>query len=347
MTTFNMLRNAPVTVEALRDSRNHPFVLAHIHDRDNDTTFEHRFPTTSRVSKALDEYTPEDVENRMSGGSYFFIDNKLVDFRYSNYRGFIHTDDSIERLIETIGFEIKQGRNDKVALMGVWSNQDITVPEYNEGGDFSSRLSFKWNPFHSVVNSVFELVRLICTNGMVGITPFLNTRIPLINRWEEHLDIASIQIQNKVDKVVTQRLSAMGRERATVRELQLLTDHADTRLVKGNALNETARQRLINIGRIASPAIHLRDCYRDTVFTNRNLAAHMPGHLTTFDVYNMATEIRTHTEEVSDSTGHALDRFTNSLVFDRANQDAYASRFDAPMKSSFSDPRTAFFGQIN
>ena len=286
---FSIIRAADVEIELDHNAKNHPIARATFADR-----FEHRFDATSRISRALETMTPVELAERLTGGTFFFGPNgQLIDFRDGNYHGFVHTDESINRLLGVIGAsETKSGDS---SLRKVWSTNEINVPEYASGGDFSSRLSFKWNPFHTHINSAFELVRLVCTNGMVGLTSFLNTKVPLINRWEEHLDIANLQIQNKVTSIVSQRLGQMGLERATIAECQQVADHAHNRLKDGNALDGEARNRLQNISMIASPERHLGGVYRDNVFNDRRLGAQMPAHLATFDVYNMATEVRSHT----------------------------------------------------
>lgn len=343
---FEMVRNANVEIEATRGQNNYPVAVATINDQ-----FQHRFPTTSRVSKALETMSPSDLSERLTGGQFFFFGDHLIDFRDGHYNGFVHSDDSIGRLIDVIGYTAKDSKekdntaSGSISLSTVWSDNEIEVPLYQTGGEFRSILKFMWNPFARDVSSSFELERLICANGMTGLTSFLNTKIPLINRWEEHLDIASRQIQNKVSGKVVARLGEMGDERATVSECQAVVEHADKRLQNGN-LYEMARDRLKNIGRIASPILHLGKVYKENVFSDRNLGAQMPAHLTTFDLYNMITEMNTHTEETEGSSAHALDVMANGVVFSRQDLSNHASRFGQPSVSSFSDPEAAFFGTM-
>jgi hypothetical protein len=190
------------------------------------------------------------------------------------------------------------------------------------------------------------LWRLICTNGMRGMSRFLNAKIPLVNRWEEHLNIANKQIQNKVNDMVTARLAQMGRERATVQELMTVTSYANERLHNGNKDQPLVRERLYNIRNAADPLLDI-SCYRDNVFTDSRIAAQVPGHLTTFDVYNLATEIRSHSEEVEGSSTLAIDRFANDLIFNRKDKTQKLARYVQPRLSAFSDPDQAFFGTLN
>ena len=344
---FEMIRNGDVQIEASRNNQNHPVAIATIND-----THQHRFDASSRVSKALDIMTPADLQDRLTGGHFFFGNGELVDFRDGHYNGFVHSDDSINKLADVIGYKERTTRHrdnttsSNIVLSNVHSNHDIEVPLYADGGNFQSQLSFKWNPFMKDVHSAFELVRLICTNGMTGLTSFLNTKIPLVNRWEEHLEIASRQIQNKVSSKVVARLGEMGDERATVSECQAIVEHADDRLKNGN-VGSQSRQLLKNIAMVASPLLHLNNAYKENVFSDKRLGAQLPSHLSTFDVYNMATEINTHTEETSGSSSFAMDKIANGLVFDREDLTKHSARFGKPTMSAFSDPEAAFFGAMN
>lgn len=346
---YEMVRNASVGVIQHRDANNNPIVIADINGR------EHRFDAKSRVSRSLELMTPNDVADRLTGGNYFFVGDNLVDFRDGHYNGFVHTDDSIAALVDTIGItddtSVRVHENTvarDISLACKWSDHGITVPSYNDGGEFQSELHFGWNPFVKTINSAFMLYRLICTNGMRGLRSFMNTKIPLVNRWEEHLEIANRQIQNKVADMVTNRMAQMGSERATVAETALLTSHAYQRT---QALQNTTEleklQRLNRIIDIANPRLHLNTVYKDEVFKDKRLAAQMPAHLSVFDVYNMVTEVRTHTNESEQSSDRGMDKLSNDLVFDRKDLTQYASRFMQPRQSEFSDPDAAFFGEMS
>lgn len=348
-----MLRNAHVHVEhRIAKSKN----VAHI---TVDDKFEHTFDPDSRVSKALELFTPERLSTRLSGGAYYFVDNRLVDFRDSTYDGFIHNDASIEKLIEVLGITPMSHKNqalrsmkrntvsDSIVLGREWSDHNIVVPGYNsEGNEFASKLLFGWSPFSKNVNSFFMLVRLICANGMMGLTNFLNTRIPLVNRWEEHLEIANRQIQHKVEGISMSRFAIMQRERASVAEARLVANHARKRL-ENKDMDYDEIDRLNNIISIVDPEAELSHVYHPNVFDDTRLAAQLPAHLTTYDVYNAATEIRTHSHENDKSTNHALDKFANQILFDRDDLIRYASKAAVTSKSYFSNPAQAFFGKPN
>jgi hypothetical protein len=345
--SFSMLRDAHVSVREGRNEKNAPVAIVTIND-----AYEHHFEANSRVSKALETATVEQVADRLNGGDFFFIGDNLIDFRDRHYNGFVHSNDNIDRLMDVLGVETRERKtsardntaNRELRLSRTWSNGEIDIPAYKEGGEFTSALKFLWNPFSHHINSELLITRLLCANGMIGTASLLNAKIPLINRWEEHLDIASRQIQNKINTMVSQRLQVMGKERASVAETIAVADHARKRMEKVDSVHVP---RLRNIFNVAHPAGHLNGVYNSNVFEDTRVAAQMPAHLSTFDVYNMITEIRSHTPENFESTDFALDKMANGIVFDRKDLVGHVGRFTAPRESAFSDPDAAFFGEIH
>lgn len=346
MTNFDLLRDASVELNVTYDKKRRPQANITVNGQ-----YEHTFPSTSRVSKQLESTDPSTLEARLNGGKFFVVDDQIVDFRYNDYNGFVHSDQAIEQLVEHVGISdrdqmsgirTKQVSNN-VILGTKWSDHQINVPMYDEGGKFNSELNYLWSPFHRNINTAFRVVRLICANGMVASTPILNARIPVINRWAEHLQIANRQIQNKAEHVLANRIEQMGKQRATVGELMILSSHAAARLEANNE-DQSTFDRLMRIMHVADPVEHLSSVYTLNVFEDRRISAQVPGHLTAFDAYNIATELNTHTFENDKSTTNALERFANTLVFTGNKANRKINR--QPSTSTFSNPDQAFFGTV-
>jgi len=352
--SWNMLKANKVAVKPIYDHKGNPMAQMDI----NDGEFSHTFSHTSRVSNSLLVTPAEVVAERFTGGQFFIVNEQLVDMRDSHYDGFVHDVNGIQRLIDTIGVSglnpLSRGiklapTQGKLILSNVWGENGLEVPGYKEGGAFNSRLRYNWSPFSQQIRGVFELVRLICSNGMVGLTDFFNARIPMINRWEEHMDMAYRQIQNKVQNKVTQRISEMGGERASVGELMQISHHAATRLKQIPSIQLDERRRLSNIAHFANPQTHLGNVYREGVFEDKAIAGRVAGHLTTFDAWNLVTEMYSHTQSSTNSTDVALQRMANALMFDdkMRNQRMLNIGRNARSVSSFSSSETAFFGTMH
>lgn len=350
----NLVRNADVEVLASTNRKNHPVAVATIRG-EGGFEHEHRFAASSRISKALEDTPVDAVQERLTNGHYFFVNGELYDFRDGNYKGFIHEDDSIDAMADVIGYTNKNNRSTAisrdVSLSREWSRNPIEVELFGDGGKFDSRVMFSWSPFVRYISTSFDIIRLICENGMTGMTSLFNSKIPLQNRWDEHLDIASVLLQNKLETMLSQRFSQMADERATVADCLLLQRHAEDRLLENVSQvyagrSSDQRERLRNISTIVAPDLQLADIYKSKVYEDKRLSAQLPSHLSAFDAYNIATELTSHTEETSGSSNHGLERFANVLVFDRTDKSQQASRFStAPAQSAFSDPDVAFFGE--
>ena len=354
MKNHDFRRNAKVEVEATKDGKSRDNAVITVDDK-----YQHQFPHNSRISKNLKIMTPADMAERLTGGNFFFVDENLYDFREGNYKGFIQDDETILKLIELLGIN-DAPRGDlrvhdnvtarRVKLGRKWSDHPIIIDAFKDGGEFRSELHYGWSPFMKTINSAFKLERLICTNGMRGMRTFMNTKIPLVNRWEEHLDIANIQIQNKVDAICKRRFVEMSKERASVAELSALANHARERIVTDSDVGRytVSNKRLNNIIDVVDPSLHLREVYQSHLFHKGSpAAAQYPGHLTTLDAYNIATEIRSHSEEAAKSTTRAMDIIANDLVFDHKNIILPSSGKVTRRASTFSDPDAAFFGQVS
>lgn len=339
---FQLIRNGQVEIDTDFSGKKEHAVMT------IDGKHEHHFHPDSRVSRALHTTPLQEIEQRISGGSFFLQNGQLISFKDGNKKHFTHTDDSIQALIDNIGYTTDEtamgGYNNlntrKLRLQSVRSNVELEVPGYNAGGDFNSELSFAWSPFETHVSSVFRLVRLICTNGMTGMTNFLNTKIPLVNRWEEHLDIANKQIQNKVTGMMESRFGQMVDQPATVRDIQRVMDHITKRLkVEGNQGSEQTRTLLLNTARMIDPQVHLTG-YLSSVFDDGRVADQLPGHISMHTLWNMITELTSHTIAADDSSDFALDKFANEVLFDRLT-DSSVGLSGVEMNSNFNNVEAA------
>jgi hypothetical protein len=146
-----------------------------------------------------------------------------------------------------------------------------------------------------------------------------------------------------VQSKVATRLYEMGEQRAAVSTLLSLAKHARCRLVNEDS-DHSNDARLFTLSNIADPKLHLSNHYAPNVFEDGNVAARVPGHLSQFDAWNLATEMYTHTQEADDSTNGGLQRLANGLLFPQMESTKGQIVDVVPLLSAFSDPDRAFFG---
>lgn len=352
---IELIRNAQVEVHPVIAEGGDILASITINDK-----YDHTFDVNSRISRVLSstndtksfEVAKKQLQERLTGGDYFMIDNQLVDFRDSMYNGFVHTDDSIGHLVDHIGImknehALRSGlrlntQSHKHILANRYSSEGLEVPGLNEGGMFNTNIVYSWSPFTSFVKGAFEIVRLVCSNGMVSTTDLISSNIPLMNRWEEHLKISNKQMQNAVQGLVRNRISEMVTDRASVTDLRLIAKHAENRL--STVVDKAEKERLERIKFIADPMTQLADYYSLESLQDTNIAAQLPGHLSVFDAWNCVTEIMTHTNDNEKSTPRSLQGFANSLVFPKKEANTNHHLNTTPLLSAFSNPELAFFG---
>lgn len=332
----DLIRNGTVILGTDTDDNGDPNVTMNINGE-----YDFTFGRTSNLVDQLRTTPLEDLQDRINGGDFFIVEDQLADWRSSQSGGFTHTDEAVGALIDNIGYTFNN--RGEVILSQQWGQNEFNVPGYNQGGEFSSRLSYNWSPFNKDIKSSFDLVRLICENGMTATTQWLNTRIPLLNRWEEHLEIAHRQIQNKVENKVSERFSAMSKERASVSDLMRVTRHVQERFKTAQTAEQAAQLRRLHDA--VEPQTHLGDVYHERVFDNGDVGKMVPGHLSTFDVYNIITELNSHFDDTKNSTANALNKFATELVFDYQDLTSAVGQQNQPVQAPFSDPETAFFGE--
>lgn len=344
---FEMIRNAQVQARVLRGKGNAQKLAITIDGR-----FEHVFPEKSRESRMLSIMNLHTIETIFSGGNYFVAFNRLVDYRTSDYRGYIHSDDNMNHMADVIGAESLRAGNAALGAMertrqhgksgvflgGEWDSFNMSVKSLGEGGEFLNKLIYKWSPFSSNVQASFEVERLVCLNGMVAQSPLVIYSVPLINGWEENLSIATSQVKVRVADVLTQRMGDMSKARASVgtliKGISAISDRAGN-LPEGSA----DRKRCNAVSDIMS--LSGRNA-SGLVDANSSVLAQIDSHVSQFDLYNILTEVSSHTAGTENSDAE-IQRIANRLVFDEI-QSRSTIRNAVPL-SGESDPRRAFFGK--
>lgn len=348
---FELVRDASkLRAEAFRNDKGTSLSI----DLGNGLT--HVFDAKSRISKRVGDTPIELIEQQLRKGAFFFaeIDNKmqLVDLVMDQNR-FIHSDENIKSMIDLLGISsipnkqskhLHRNTQLKTHYLGrAYSTSDLHFEHMNgkvEGGEFNSMLRFLWSPFSSHINTAFELIRLICANGMVGLASFLNAKVPLINMWQQNMDIAAKQIQNAVDAKFEKRFLTMSNTATSVGVLMNIGKHIEERLY-AHDLPDTERALLNGLMQVVDPIQHVGHVYSDRVFTDNNVAQQCPAHLSKMDTYNIVTELSSHTSEADNSSDNALQKIANALMW--TERDFKTSRLvDKPFNSA----DDAFFGLI-
>lgn len=248
---------------------------------------------------------------------------KLKEYRDSSYNGFMQSDEFIQRFA-----------NDSTLLQRASDN--FKIAEYGVGGDFKLHAGFVWSAFSKNLKTTVEVVRLICQNGLTARNKMFEREVPIINLFDHHLDIASRQLIEISKTKITNRLLKMGREHSLVKDVNLVAGHISRRL-KDDSFND----RLIKLDGVISEFGDISKYYTKNSINN-GIAAALPSPISRYDLYNIITELNTHTHEIVDSTKSSLDKIGTSLIFPTQVDGVISER--NVKQTTFGSPEKAFFG---
>lgn len=258
-------------------------------------------------------------------GSFFIVDDHVIDHRLKSDLKFIHKDDAIRSLADALGFAkmapVEPGFLDratrKMSRTAPMARSQTEKFECNAtetmGGQFDIKIGFSWSPYDIDINSYIEMWRQVCENGAVAQSPLMNHRIPMLNKWEENLAISNQVIRHSFDKTVFPRLKALPNERISMADMQVLF-----RIVRDQAAStQQHSDSLAHLHEIEEKLSGAWDPAANSLKTN--ILKFIPAPVTAFDAMNIATEIGTH-HVARDRTGGRAQAFVNGLIFDESRQ---------------------------
>lgn len=320
------------------------------------------FPHTAYENKLLTKMDDKSLLEKFNGGTYVFLNGELIQYRDSSYTGFVRKVDDMKEIADVIGCSkinssskgvnglfnsfrqnsLKQG----LFLGGEGREFDLEIGELGEGGQFKNKLIHRWNPFSENIIVSLETERLVCTNGMVGMSSFVTNEVPIVNRFSEHLELVSVQLEPHLNDVLKNRFSTMAKTNISLHHMMktnnLLRDRLTGLPTNGDAEREVERESLKKLIQITDSSKHLTDIYEPDVFKSQQKADTLVGDLTQFDVYNILTEASTHTSGTPENN-NGFQKEANIIVFDELSDKKNVQK-TAPI-SSDSDHRRAFFGK--
>lgn len=323
-----LVRNATPVLELIEDDQ----VLLTL---DNIT---HTFTRDSAVAQNTKWFGIERVQQRFNESTLFVQNDDLIDYRYKDYNGIVHSDDSIKNLIEHVG----TSRKTNFGLPMLSSDTSpfevhLAKEVLGLGGESHLNINFGWSPFMTNLRSLIEHIRLMCSNGAKLRTPILQNQIPIINDWQRHLLIASSMLKNRTEAVLSERMVQMYHNRAPLSLVRNIREHASARADEKQTPD--ARKILLSADKMLDVVAHsggkITQAQLDSVETR--WADRCPTHVSLYTLFNLATEIDTHTAPAPSSSSTAVGRTVNQIVFNESK--VIVDRHQLP--SAFNDPEAA------
>lgn len=273
------------------------------------------------IARAVKATSPQVVVDNLRGGHFVFEGNKLLDHRPPSYTGFMHSDDAIAYLNESVGnFSLKS---------------QFDIAKYGDGGKFDFEVGYTFNPFNPNVQSNVQLMRLICENGMVGRSEFFVRQIPVINHHHRHMEIAGEMLAKEASEKIILSLEKSEYTMASVAEVMNAHTHVKERLNEAPLHQKERLERMLQ----GTDAINFSDRYTTMALTTAAIREQIPSHLNRFTLYNLLTELRSHTSETDRSTNNRLDMMASDLLL---NESKIKERQQIIMPPTFTSPEEAF-----
>lgn len=246
----------------------------------------------------------------------------LREYRDSSYNGFMQSDEFLERF----------GGDDSLLSRGL---STFDIAEYGLGGKFNLSTGFTWSAFQRNLKTQVNVVRQICDNGMVARSRMFEREVPVINLYDHHLDIAARQLIDISRRELTRRIEIMGREHSTNKEVRLVYNHIEKRYKQNR--NDP---RLSTLMEVIEEYSEISQFYTKNAIDN-GIVKSLAAPISRYDLWNIVTEMNSHTEELIESTGDALNKIATGLIFPKNVGTAITEN---KSKSTFGSPEQAFFG---
>ena len=322
------------------------------------------FPKSAYENSFIQKMDSSSLSEKFNGGTYVFLNGELISYKDSSYNGFVRSSDQMKELSDVIGCSVSTNSN-KSAVNGLFNSFrqntlskglflggkgqefDLEIGELGEGGKFHNNLVHRWNPFSQNVIVSLETERLICTNGMVGMSSFVTNEVPVVNRIAEHIELISVQLAPQLNNILKHRFSDMSKNNISLSQLVRTNDLLSDRLNamdKNNKTpeNEKSRFELSELIKMTDAKRTMSNIYDPSVFKSKEKSYGLCGDLSQFDVFNILTEASTHTKSTQENN-NLLQKQANSLVFDELESKKNIQS-DLPFCSD-SDHARAFFGR--
>ncbi|WP_137297232.1 hypothetical protein [Psychromonas sp. SP041] len=356
---MNILRNAKVETKILFDKNGKLTLTIIINNQ-----YTHTFPATSRESRMVETSEQRVLDAFFNNGTYIIVDGTMQDYRPSTYRGFVQTDNALDALADIIGVEkfdkskyadpvrglynqIRGKRNSDVFLGGTWDKFNLDVESLGLGGEFENKLVYRYSPFSKNIQTSFEVKRLVCENGMIANSPFVTFEVPVIDDWENNLQIVSSQLQPKINDILRGRFESMSKDnsRANVATVEKVHEIIQSRFFEvEDGADKQVFDKLTRFSEVTNITKNLGQFYKESSLYDTKAKVRMDSHLTQFDVYNILTEMGSHVGR-AEVTDFEINSTANKIIFDDFNGKKKIKP-TIPV-SQESDHRRKFFGNSN
>ena len=119
-------------------------------------------------------------------------------------------------------------------------------------------------------------------------------------------------------------------------------DHIQKRAqIDTNRHSEQTMEMLLRTAQMIDPKTHVGDKYLSSAFEDGRVGDRIASHISMHTLWNLITELSSHTTEGEGTSNFALDRFANEVLFDRLDDGTLGMTGEIELDSNFNNVEAA------
>lgn len=326
---YDVFRPSTLAFDTPKNSKKSVVIV----DGQHEVKFDKRSPVTAAIKTGMGM---EAVERALMDSRLFTINDALVDISVSmrpDAKHFVHSESNIRKMVEHVGTSTR-------SIKHSYQYNDLD----SEGGTFDVNIGYDWSPFKQDISTYTDLTRLACDNLMEMNNPVMNFVVPMINAWEDNIAISNEALRHAFDTKIRPLMATMPDTKISMWQLGAL------RNVLARVVKDTDNIVMGKLQALETISNRVEDCLYQFQSMSDNVPVSytrlIDAPVSTFDAYNMLTEINSHYLLDSDSKVTAM---SNDLLFNQRNvgkngADMLEQIQKLANEESFENVDRAFFG---
>ena len=283
------------------------------------------------------------VDQLLQDAHLFTEGDQILDFRTSDAK-YVMSQDTLNEFVDVLGAETVTSGKQKGQLRAFRPSKEmlINIDGHDDPEEMNVTGRITYSPFEEDVNIDYELIRLICANGMTTTHKLLNRFAPVINLPITNMDTVFHQMDNSLNNFFHKRLNEMKHQFVSMHDMNVLYQMVQNRVRDG--LVSPLVQRTMNRVNV-NMNLGYQEIYQQDVFEDKSLLKSVPSNITEYEYLNLITQVVSHSKgpEYSDVE---MNMLASSVLHDGTDLKKIQQMTNVPLMIEESDTENAFFGTI-
>jgi hypothetical protein len=307
-----------------------------------------KLPQNHQITKLANvpgaSITEQTVTDLVNGGTYFVKENEaVIDFRDNRYRGYIMNQSTLDQFTTNLESDVVTSGFQKGMMLHKRNSEELLIRMTDHRDEHLETTGLiAYSPFDKDVYANYEIERLWCANGCTTQHPILNRRAPVINMPVDNMGIIFDQMSIQLENVMTKRLNEMRGSAVSIADMMKLHGMILSRMNDSNTIAPIISRTLPMLD-VKNNEL-LTSALISDVFEDSSLAAQTKGNITEYVLWNLITQVMTHSKG-SEFSNKDFDVFASDILFDGSDIKKYRQMSSAPNVELYDSTANAFYGK--